>query len=109
MCQRLQETQKGYLAKTSKSLILDFEEQDFYKRKKKKNRKKPTKLLREQSTQKNCNTKNAVGLITMCIVTWSSPVLHPQTKSPEHDVTCELPLIVNKSYKEMRQNAASSV
>lgn len=53
MRQRLQETQKGYLAKTSKSLILDFEEQDLLLQKEKeKNRKKPTKLLCEQSTQK---------------------------------------------------------
>lgn len=29
MFQRLQETQKGYLAKASKSHILDFEEQDL--------------------------------------------------------------------------------
>lgn len=101
---------KRLFSKSIKITSLDFEEQDLLSQKEKeKIEKKKTKLLYEQSAQKNCNTKNAVGLITVCIVTWSSPVLHAQAKTPEPDVTCELPLIVNKNCKEMRQNAASSV
>lgn len=72
-----------------------------------KSKKKKTKLLCEQSTLKNCNTRSSrfdcsvysVGF--KCHLKLSSTSCTSQ-KSPEYNVTCELPLFVGKNCKRLR-------